>query len=67
MDATPITLGQEFSGYHSQIEHGLESLNNSLNHLSELALGATAVGTGINSPDGYDTLSLQNTYQNLLE
>ena len=57
MDATPITLGQEFSGYHSQIEHGLESLNNSLNHLSELALGATAVGTGINSPDGYDILS----------
>ena len=57
MDATPITLGQEFSGYHSQIEHGLESLNNSLNHLSELALGATAVGTGINSPDGYDKLS----------
>ena len=53
MDATPITLGQEFSGYHSQIKHGLSSLKNSLNHLSELALGATAVGTGINSPSGY--------------
>ena len=59
MDATPITLGQEFSGYHSQIEHGLESLNNSLSHLSELALGATAVGTGINSPNGYDNLSVK--------
>ena len=59
MDATPITLGQEFSGYHSQIEHGLKSLNHSLNHLSELALGATAVGTGINSPNGYDTLSAE--------
>ena len=53
MDATPITLGQEFSGYHSQIKHGLDSLKNSLVHLSELALGATAVGTGINSPEGY--------------
>ena len=59
MDATPITLGQEFSGYHSQIEHGLKSLNHSLNHLSELALGATAVGTGINSPNGYETLSAE--------
>ena len=57
MDATPVTLGQEFSGYHSQIDHGLQSLNNSLSHLSELALGATAVGTGINSPKNYDTLS----------
>ena len=56
MDATPITLGQEFSGYHSQIEHGLLSLKNSLIHLSELALGATAVGTGLNSPKGYDKL-----------
>jgi fumarate hydratase class II len=53
MDATPVTLGQEFSGYQSQIKHGLNSLKNSLNHLSELALGATAVGTGINSPKGY--------------
>tara|TARA_B100000768_G_scaffold178936_1_gene195610 strand:- start:206 stop:1603 length:1398 start_codon:yes stop_codon:yes gene_type:complete len=58
MDATPITLGQEFSGYHSQIKHGLSSLKNSLNHLSELALGATAVGTGINSPDGYAEISV---------
>ena len=48
-----------FSGYHSQIEHGLKSLNHSLNHLSELALGATAVGTGINSPNGYETLSAE--------
>ena len=53
MDATPVTLGQEFSGYESQIKHGLNSLKNSLNHLSELALGATAVGTGLNSPKGY--------------
>ena len=59
MDATPVTLGQEFSGYHSQIDHGLQSLNNSLSHLSELALGATAVGTGINSPKNYDTLSAE--------
>ena len=58
MDATPITLGQEFSGYHSQIKHGLSSLKNSLIHLSELALGATAVGTGINSPDGYAEMSV---------
>ena len=56
MDATPITLGQEFSGYYSQIDHGLKSLKNSLDHLSELALGATAVGTGLNSPKGYDLL-----------
>ena len=56
MDATPITLGQEFSGYYSQIDHGLKSLKNSLDHLSELALGATAVGTGLNSPNGYDVL-----------
>ncbi len=56
MDATPITLGQEFSGYYSQIDHGLKSLKNSLGHLSELALGATAVGTGLNSPKGYDVL-----------
>ena len=56
MDSTPITLGQEFSGYHSQIDHGLESLKKSFSHLSELALGATAVGTGLNSPKGYDVL-----------
>jgi len=56
MDATPLTLGQEFSGYVSQIEHGLKSLNNTLEHLSELALGGTAVGTGINTPKGYSKL-----------
>lgn len=53
MDATPLTLGQEFSGYVSQLDHGLKALNNSLDHLSELALGGTAVGTGINTPEGY--------------
>ena len=59
MDATPITLGQEFSGYSSQVEHGLDSLKHSLIHLSELALGATAVGTGINTPKGYAKLSAE--------
>ena len=53
MDATPLTLGQEFSGYVSQLDHGLKALKNTLAHLSELALGGTAVGTGINTPDGY--------------
>ena len=53
MDATPITLGQEFSGYVSQLDHGLIALENTLSHLSELALGGTAVGTGINTPEGY--------------
>lgn len=53
MDATPITLGQEFSGYASQLEHGISALENTLSHLSELALGGTAVGTGINTPKGY--------------
>ena len=53
MDATPLTLGQEFSGYVSQLDHGLRALNFSLKHLSELALGGTAVGTGINTPKGY--------------
>lgn len=56
MDATPLTLGQEFSGYVSQLNHGLKALNNTLDHLSELALGGTAVGTGINTPSGYDVL-----------
>ena len=56
MDATPLTLGQEFSGYVSQLEHGIKSLKNTLDHLSELALGGTAVGTGINTPKGYDVL-----------
>ncbi len=54
MDATPLTLGQEFSGYVSQLDHGLNTLNNSLAHLTELALGGTAVGTGLNTPKNYD-------------
>ena len=53
MDATPLTLGQEFSGYVSQLDHGLAALNFTLTHLSEVALGGTAVGTGINTPKGY--------------
>ena len=56
MDATPLTLGQEFSGYVSQLEHGLKALRHTLPHLSELALGGTAVGTGINTPPGYAKL-----------
>ena len=56
MDATPLTLGQEFSGYVSQLDHGLKALKNTLAHLSELALGGTAVGTGINTPEGYANL-----------
>ena len=53
MDATPLTLGQEFSGYASQLDHALRTIVNSLDHLYELALGGTAVGTGINTPKGY--------------
>lgn len=56
MDATPLTLGQEFSGYVSQLDHGLKALKNTLDHLSELALGGSAVGTGLNTPQGYDVL-----------
>ncbi len=56
MDATPLTLGQAFSGFVSQLNHGLKALNNTLDHLSELALGGTAVGTGLNTPKGYDVL-----------
>lgn len=56
MDATPLTIGQEFSGYVSQLNHGLIALQNTLAHLSELALGGTAVGTGLNTPTGYDVL-----------
>ena len=56
MDATPLTLGQEFSGYVSQLNHGLKALRNTLDHLSELALGGPAVGTGINTPKGYAEL-----------
>jgi len=60
MDATPLTLGQEFSGYASQIEHGLKALNNSLDHLSELAIGGTAVGTGLNTPKKFDKITVEN-------
>jgi len=56
MDATPLTLGQEFSGYASQLTHGIKALDNTLEHLGELALGGTAVGTGINTPKGYAKL-----------
>ncbi|NOQ24737.1 MAG: class II fumarate hydratase [Bacteroidales bacterium] len=55
MDATPLTLGQEFSGYSSMLDHGIKAIKFTLTHLSELALGGTAVGTGINTPVGYDT------------
>lgn len=54
MDATPITLGQELSGYVSQLKHGIRALKNTLPHLSELAMGGSAVGTGLNTPEGYD-------------
>ena len=60
MDATPLTLGQEFSAYVSQLDHGLKALINSLDHLTELALGGTAVGTGINTPEGYSVLVARN-------
>ncbi len=53
MDATPLTLGQEFSGYAAQLKHGIKAIKNTLSHLSELALGGTAVGTGINTPTNY--------------
>lgn len=56
MDATPLTLGQEFSGYVAQIEHGIRAIKNTLPHLGELALGGTAVGTGINTPKGYSEM-----------
>ena len=56
MDATPLTLGQEFSGYASQLEHGIIALKNTLKHLTEIALGGTAVGTGLNTPKGYSEL-----------
>ncbi len=60
MDATPLTLGMEISGYTSQLEHGLKALENTFEHLSELALGGTAVGTGLNTPLGYDVLVAEN-------
>jgi fumarate hydratase class II len=56
MDATPVTVGQELSGYVSQLNHGIKAIKNSFAHLSELALGGTAVGTGLNTPKGYDVL-----------
>jgi len=56
MDATPLTLGQEFSGYVAQLNFGIKALKNTLDHLSQLALGGTAVGTGLNTPAGYDVL-----------
>lgn len=60
MDATPLTLGQEFSGYVSQLNHGIKAIKNTLEHLSELALGGTAVGTGLNTPKGYSELVAKN-------
>jgi len=63
MDATPLTLGQEFSGYASQLDHGIRAIKNSLAHLSELALGGTAVGTGINTPPGF----AENVAKNIAE
>lgn len=60
MDATPLTLGQEFSGYAAQLRHGIKALKNTLPHLSELALGGTAVGTGINTPAGYPEKVAEN-------
>ena len=56
MDATPLTLGQELSGYVAQLNHGIKAVKNTLSHLSELALGGTAVGTGLNTPTGYDVV-----------
>lgn len=63
MDATPLTLGQEFSGYAALIAKGISALKDSLNELYELALGGTAVGTGINTPDGYSALVAQKIAQ----
>ncbi|HRH34028.1 MAG TPA: class II fumarate hydratase [Catalimonadaceae bacterium] len=63
MDATPLTLGQEFSGYAAQLAHGIDHLKQALPHLSELALGGTAVGTGLNAPKGYDVLVAEKISQ----
>jgi len=63
MDATPLTLGQELSGYVSQLDHGIAAIKNTLKHLSELALGGTAVGTGLNTPKGYDKLVAKHIAQ----
>lgn len=64
MDATPLSLGQEFSGYVSQLDHGLSALDNTLEHLSELALGGTAVGTGLNTPEGYSEMVAEKIAKN---
>ena len=66
MDATPLTLGQEFSAYVSQMEHGIKALKNSLEHLVILPIGGTAVGTGINAPDGYDDLVVNKIKSNII-
>jgi len=60
MDATPLTLGQEFGGYVQQLDNGMRALRNALEMVSELALGGTAVGTGLNAPNGYDLISLKH-------
>jgi fumarate hydratase, class II len=60
MDATPLTLGQELSGYAAQLDHGLRAIKNTLPHLAELALGGTAVGTGLNTPAGYAVKVAEN-------
>lgn len=64
MDATPLSLGQEFSGYVSQLDHSLKALQNTFSHLAELALGGTAVGTGLNTPKGYDKLVARKIAEN---
>ena len=64
MDATPLTLGQEFSGYVAQLDHGLKALDNTMPHLAEIALGGTAVGTGINTPKGYSELVAKKIAEN---
>jgi fumarate hydratase class II len=64
MDATPITLGQEFSGYVAQINNGIKSINNAMDHLSELPIGGTAVGTGLNTPKGYSKKVVENISKN---
>ena len=56
MDATPLTLGQEFSGYVAQLDYSMKAISNTFDHLQEIALGGTAVGTGLNTPEGYDVL-----------
>jgi fumarate hydratase class II len=57
MDATPISFGQEFSGYVHQLEYGIKAIENSLTHLTELAIGGTAVGTGLNAPKNFDKIA----------